>query len=214
MTHIVPLDDRGSFAWIAHPDEGMQRASSAVVTASGILVVDPVDFDGLDVALGRLGLVAGVVQLLDRHSRDVAPVAARHAAPVLVPRALGGEGERLAIDGVHELTVLAMRGWHEAALWLPDRGLLICTEAVGTAEYYLARDGDALGIHPLLRLRPPAGALAGIEPSVIAVGHGAPIVQGAAAALAVALRRSRRDLPRAWGRVLGRRLHRRRNQVG
>ena len=66
MTRIFTLDDAGSFAWIAHPDESMQRASSAVVTSIGTLVIDPVDFGGLDNTLSRLGPVAGIVQLLDR----------------------------------------------------------------------------------------------------------------------------------------------------
>ena len=41
LTRTYPLDDAGSSAWIAHPHERMLRASSAVVTANGILVVDP-----------------------------------------------------------------------------------------------------------------------------------------------------------------------------
>lgn len=201
MTRTYPLDDAGSFAWIAHPHERMQRASSAVVTAKGTLVVDPVDFDGLDDALSRLGPVAGVVQLLDRHNRDVAAIAARLSVRVLVPGALAGRGEPLAIAGVQERAVRAMPGWNEAALWLPERRLLVCAEAVGTAPYYRARERDVLGVHPFLRLRPPTGALSGIQPSTIAVGHGAPVDTDAALALAVALRRSRRDLPRAWLRA-------------
>ena len=198
MTRIFTLDDAGSFAWIAHPDESMQRASSAVVTSIGTLVIDPVDFGGLDDALSRLSPVAGIVQLLDRHNRDVAAVAARLSVPVLVPGPLAGRGEPLAISGVQERVVLAKPGWNEAALWFPERRLLVCAEAIGTAPYYLARDTDVLGVHPFLRVRPPIRALSGIAPSVIAVGHGPPVVDDAASALVAALRRSRRDLPRAW----------------
>jgi hypothetical protein len=198
MARIYQLDDTGSFAWIAHPDESMQRCSSAVVTSAGTLVIDPVDFGGLDDALSRLGPVAGIVQLLDRHNRDVAAIAARLSVPVLVPGALAGRGEPLAITGVQERVVPAMPGWHEAALWLPERRLLVCAEAIGTAPYYRARDTDALGVHPFLRMRPPTRALSGIAPSVIVVGHGPPVVADAATALVAALRRSRRDLPRAW----------------
>jgi hypothetical protein len=198
MMRVFPVDDAGSFAWIAHPDERMQRASSAVVTSIGTLVIDPVDCGSLDDALSRLGPVAGVVQLLDRHNRDVAAVAARLSVPVLVPGALAGRGEPLAIPGVQERVVLAMPGWKEAALWFPERGLLVCAEAIGTAPYYRARDTDVLGVHPFLRMRPPMGALSGVAPSVIVVGHGPPVVDDAASALVAALRQSRRDLPRAW----------------
>ncbi len=211
MTRILPLDEVGSFAWIAHPDESMQRASSAIVTASGTLVVDPIDFDGLDAALSRIGVVAGVVQLLDRHNRDVAAISARLSVPVLVPGALAGRGEPLVVPGVQERMVLAMPGWNEAALWIPERRMLICAEAIGTAPYYQARDTDVLGVHPFLRLRPPTGALSGIAPSVIVVGHGPPVVDDAAWALAAALRQSRRDLPRAWLRGARRIIHRKRH---
>lgn len=37
----LPLDEAGSFAWIADPDERMLRASSAIVTSAGTLVIDP-----------------------------------------------------------------------------------------------------------------------------------------------------------------------------
>lgn len=198
MTRIFPLDEAGSFAWIADPDERMLRASSAIVTSAGTLVIDPVDCGGLDDALSRLGPVAGIVQLLDRHNRDVVAVAARLSVPVLVPGALAGRGEPLALTGVEERVVLAMPGWSEAALWFPERRLLVCAEAIGTAPCYRARDTDALGVHPLLRVRPPTGALSGVAPSVVAVGHGPPVVHDAARALATALRQSRRDLPRAW----------------
>ncbi len=43
MTGIFPLDEAGSFAWIADPDERRLRASSAIVTSAGTLVIDPVD---------------------------------------------------------------------------------------------------------------------------------------------------------------------------
>ncbi len=84
----LPLDEAGSFAWIADPDERMLRASSAIVTSAGTLVIDPVDCGGLDDALSRLGPVAGIVQLPDRHNRDVVAVAARLSVPVLPPTVL------------------------------------------------------------------------------------------------------------------------------
>jgi hypothetical protein len=133
---------------------------------------------------------------------------------VLVPGALAGRGEPLAIPGVQERVVPAMPGWKEAALWFPERRLLVCAEAIGTAPYYRARDTDVLGVHPFLRMRPPTRALSGVAPSVIVVGHGPPVLDDAASALVTALRQSRRDLPRAWLRAARRIVRRKRQESG
>lgn len=193
------LDDRGSFAWLAHPEEQMARASCAIVVDGGCFVVDPVDAPGLDAALAPLGPPLGVVTLLDRHQRDAAAVASRLGCRRVLPRALDGEGVRL--DGVEERTVTSGRGWKEALLWLPERRLLVCAEAVGTGPFFLAREGDRLGVHPLSRVLRIGGAFAGLRPDVLAVGHGPPLTENAAEALEQALSRKVRDLPRAWGRA-------------
>jgi hypothetical protein len=193
------LDDRGSFAWIAHPQEGTLRASSAVAVPGGCLVVDPVDAPGLDEAIERLGRPVGIATLLDRHQRDAAAVAARLDVPRITPRVLGGPG--VTIEGVEERTVVARRGWREALLWVPDRRLLVCPETIGTGPFFLAREGDRLGVHPLARLIRVRPAFAGLEPERIAVGHGAPLLAGAAEALETALAHPLRDLPRAWVRA-------------
>jgi hypothetical protein len=178
----------------------MTRASLALVTEAGCLVIDPVDVPGLDEALSRAGPVVGVVTLLDRHQRDAGAVAARHGAARLLPSALGGQGVRIA--GVQERTVIDRRGWHEALLWLPDRRLLVCVETLATADFFLARSGDRLGMHPLARLRPPRRAFQDIEPLTIAVGHGPPLREGASAALDRTLRGARRALPFHVARML------------
>jgi len=195
-----PLDDRGSFAWIADPTEAIQRSSAAVALAGGYIVVDPVHADGLETALGPLGTPLGVVTLLDRHRRDAALVADRLGAPRLLPQALGGDGIRLA--GVEERAVLTRRYWKEALLWLPDRKLLVCAETLGTSPFYLARDGDRLGVHLLSRLLRVRRAFGGLEPVAIAVGHGPPVVEGASEALAAALAHPVRELPRALVRSI------------
>jgi len=199
---VTPIDERGSFTWIAHPDEWMARASSAIVTPDGVIVVDPVDMPDLDGRLEELGPIAGIVQLLDRHGRDCRAVARRLGTRLLVPTPLTGRGEPVSITGVEEIPIPAVPGWREAALWLPGPRLLVCAEAVGTVDYYRARDGDALGVHPLLRLRPPRSAFAGVDPVTIACGHGPPLLDGAGEALRRALARSRRDLPALLGRTL------------
>ena len=190
-----PLDDRGSFAWIAAPNELMQRASCAVVTDAGTLVIDPVDHPDVDAHLDGLPPVVRVLRLLNRHNRDGQAVAARHGVGVVGPSSLRG------LVGVAPIAIPAMPGWAETALWFQATGLLVCMEAVGTASYYLAHHDDVLGVHPLLRLRPPRAALGRLTPTTIAVGHGPPVANSADQGLAQALSGSRRGLPNAWLRA-------------
>jgi len=197
---VFPLDDRGSFAWMLGPADPASRASAALVLEEGTVLIDPVDSDDLGERLAPLPAVAGVVTLLDRHQRDAAALAERLGVPRMIPRALGGPGLNLA--GVEERPVIESNRWREALLWLPDRGLLVCAETLGTAAFDLARSGDRLGMHPLARLRPPRAAFDGITPSVIVVGHGPPLRDGAAAALERVLRMGRREFPLNWIRLL------------
>jgi hypothetical protein len=195
MTRIVcqSLDARGSFAWQPGPSDPKQRSSTAIVTDAGTALVDPVDGEGLDAALAPLPPVCGIVSLLDRHQRDAALLAERLGVPRMIPRALGGPG--VTLPGVEERTVVTRRYWREALLWLADRRLLVCAETLGTASFDLARARDPIGLHPLSRLSPPRRVFAGIEPEVIAVGHGEPLTDGAADALRDALRTARVGLP-------------------
>ena len=197
---VHPLDDRGSVAWLLGATDPALRASSAIVVDAGTLVVDPVDGDGLDALLSGLPSVIGVVTLLDRHQRDAAAVAERLGAPRLTPIALGGSG--VAVDGVEERSVFERRSWREALLWLPDRRLLACAETLGTAGFDLARRGDLLGMHPFARLQPPRAAFAGLDPLVIAVGHGPPLDHDASKSMRDVLRRARRQLPQSWLRMV------------
>jgi hypothetical protein len=194
------LDARGSVAWLLGAGDPAQRASSAIVADAGTLVVDPVDGDGLDALLSGLPPVIGVVTLLDRHQRDAAVIAERLGAPRLTPIALGGSG--VAVDGVEERSVFERRSWREALLWLPDRRLLLCAETLGTAGFLLARSGDPLGMHPFARLRPPRAAFAGLDPEVIAVGHGPPLDHDASESMRNVLHGARRQLPQSWLRML------------
>jgi hypothetical protein len=195
----IPLDDRGSFAWLTGAGDPMSRSACAIAVGGGCLIVDPVDVPGLDAALAPLRPVLGVVTLLDRHQRDAAAIAARLGVPRLLPAALGGDG--LAVEGVEERTVIDRPGWHEALLWLPDRRLLVCAETLGTTGAFLARPRDRLGMHPLVRAFPPRRAFDGLDPAVIAVGHGAPLRKGAGEALRGTLRSARLRLPRHWLRL-------------
>jgi hypothetical protein len=193
---VVSIDACDALVWIADR-RAPRRASTAIRLADGCLLVDPVDAPGLDDVLRPLGPVTGVCMLLDRHRRDCRKLAERHGCPLLVPSTLAGSGEPLVIPGIQERAILAVPGWNESCLWLPARRLLVCAEVVGTAPWYLAGD-EPLGVQPLLRIRPPRGALGGLDPLAIAVGHGAPVLVDASQALERAIATARRNLPAAW----------------
>jgi hypothetical protein len=190
------LDEQGSVAWIADPGERMQRASVALAIDRGCLLFDPVDSEALDEALAGIGKVLGVCSLLDRHGRDAAVLAARHGAPRLTTSELG---RSTAYAELETREVYRARSWHETAVWLKERRLLIVPESLGTIPFFLAHPGDRLGMHPLARIRPPRAALAGLEADTIAVGHGGPVIGGAAAELRAVLIGARTDLPSALG---------------
>jgi hypothetical protein len=170
-------------------DEAMLRSSHALAAGGDVWLVDPVDDpDALRAAAG-LGRPAGVVQLLDRHGRDGAAIAARLGVPHhRVPGALPGSPFQV-------LRVLDLPGWHERALWWPEPRALVVPEAVGTGPAYTLRAAPA-GMHFLLRPWPP-GALRGFVPEHLLPGHGPPL-HGAQAAdgLRAAYARARRDLLR------------------
>jgi hypothetical protein len=174
------------FSWA--PDEQLRRTSHALATPTGVWLVDPVDVPGALERAAALGEPAGVLQLLDRHRRDCAAIAARLGVPHLrLPAAVPGSPFEV-------VPVLALPGWHEIALWWPERAVLVIAEAIGTTPFFTLRRAPA-GVHPLLRLRPP-GSLRGHEPEHLLVGHGRGLHGPAATeALAGAYARARRDLP-------------------
>jgi hypothetical protein len=176
------------FTWVQ--DEAMERASHAIVADGRVWVVDPVDSPGVVERAQGLGEIAAVVQLLDRHNRDCEAIAARLGVPHLrVPDALP--------DAPFDVVpVLALKRWREAALWWPERELLVVAEAIGTADVFTAGGHGAVGMHPILRPRPPK-ALRGYRPEHLLCGHGPP-VHGAAARDGVewAYAHARSDIPR------------------
>jgi hypothetical protein len=182
----------------------MQRASHAVRLGDErrLWIVDPVDVAGLDQRIGELAgsdPVAGVLQLLDRHNRDCAPLAQR----------LGAELHRLPFGGIpgsglEPVKVVDNRFWKEVAIHSPADRALIVAEAVGTAPYFRA-GSELVGIHPMLRLTPPR-RLADFEPEHLLTGHGTGMHgSGTAAALRDALDGSRRRIPAAVVSVIKRR---------
>lgn len=180
------------FSWF--PDEALRRTSHALDTGEGVWLVDPVDVPEVLDRAAALGSPAGVLQLLDRHNRDCAAIAARLGVPHLrLPATV--PGSPFAV-----VPVIDVPRWHEIALWWPERRVLVVAELIGTSSVYALGGGPA-GVHPMLRLAAP-GALRGYEPEHLLVGHGRGVHGPAAAeALAAAYAGARRDLPRLLGRL-------------
>ena len=178
----------GGFGWT---EPGfLARTSHALEVEGAVLVFDPVDMPGLDERIRALGEPEAVVQLLDRHERDSAAVAARLGVRHLRMK-LGGSAARGRL-----VQIAWNRFWREVAFWEPERRVLVVADALGTVGYFAA-PGEPIGVHPFLRLRPPR-ALGELEPEHILCGHGAGVHGPAAApALREALATSRRRLPRA-----------------
>ena len=176
------------FSWF--PGEAMTRTGHALDAGpDGVWLLDPVDDPEAMARAAALGPPAGVIQLLDRHARDCAAIAARLGVPHLeVPASVPG-------SPFHMIRVLDVPRWREVALWWPERRVLAVAEVIGTAAVFRLGEAPA-GMHPLVRALPP-GALRGYQPEHLLVGHGRG-VHGAVAAVALedAYARSRRDLPR------------------
>jgi hypothetical protein len=182
------------FGWIAAEPGLLQRASHALAADGRVWLVDPVDGPGVEERVRALGEPAGVLQLVDRHPRDCAALADR----------LGVPHHRLPLHGVpgspfQVRKLLDVPGWREAALWWEAEGVLVCTEALGTAPYFRAPE-EALGVHPFLRLYQPRALrdmAKRLAPGRVLVGHGEGIHgDRAAPALAQAVHGARRATPR------------------
>ena len=179
---MITYDEFGcGFSWL--PDEAMTRTSHALDGGDGVWLVDPVDVPEAIERAVALGRPAGVLQLLDRHNRDCAQVAARLGVPHLrLPAAIPG-------SPLTVVPVLNVPGWREIALWWPERRVLVVAELIGTTAIH-ALGGSPAGVHPVLRLHPP-GALRGYEPEHLLVGHGRGVHGPAAAAALSAPTRAR-----------------------
>ncbi len=158
-------DDRGphGFSWVV--DEPATRTSHALASDGRVWLVDPVRFEPALARVRALGEPAAVVQLLDRHNRDCATVANELRVPhVVVPDAV-------ADSPFEAVPVKRTKRWRETALWWPAEGTLLVAEAIGTNRFF-APPGHHAGVHLLLRLAPPRGALRTFEPEHLLVGHG------------------------------------------
>jgi hypothetical protein len=187
-------DDFGAdgFGWIV--DEAMERTSHALAADRKVWLVDAVDWpEGVERAL-TLGEPAGVIQLLDRHNRDCATVAARLGVPHLVVP------DEVTESPFTLVPVVRRKRWRESALWWRETRTLVVADALGTNRFYTAGKAP-IAVHLLLRLTPPR-VLAAYEPARILVGHGEACAgPDATSALRHALDDSRRGLPGALVRL-------------
>jgi hypothetical protein len=166
---------------------GMRRAAHALRADGRVWLIDPFEDEVALSAATELGTPAGVIQLLDRHNRDCGAIAQRLEVPLLrLPAELG--------DSPFEvIPVISRPWWREVALWWEAERALIVAEAVGTVPAFTL--GRRVGVHPMLRLRPPRGPLTARSPERLLVGHGAALESGADAAIRDALSGSLADIP-------------------
>jgi hypothetical protein len=178
------------FGWIPPEKPRLRIASHALLAGGRVWLVDPAEAN-VDERIRALGEPAGVIQLLDRHKRACASFAAR----------LGVPHHRVPFDRIPEapfepIPVACSRWWKEVALWWPERRVLVCGDALGTVPHYFALKPERLGVHPLLRLRPPR-RLQHYDAEHVLCGHGEGVHENAAAAVREAVETARRRLPRA-----------------
>ena len=181
-------DDLGpdGFGWMV--EEAATRTSHALAADGKVWLVDALDWpDAVDRAL-ELGEPAGVIQLLDRHNRDCASLAARLGIPhVVAPGQVPGTPFAF-------VDVVQRKHWRESALWWAGTRTLVVAEVLGTNRFFTGGTAP-IGVHVVMRLTPPK-ALAAFEPERVLVGHGEGIVgPDATDGLREALRTSRRGLP-------------------
>ena len=120
---------------------------------AAVWLVDPVRFEPAIARARELGEMTAVLQLLDRHNRDCDGVAAELGVPHR------RRARRRSRSPFETIPLKRTKRWRETALWWPAQRTLVVAEAIGTNRFFAA-DGDAAGVHLLLRLSPPRDALA------------------------------------------------------
>jgi hypothetical protein len=166
---------------------GMRRAAHALRADGRLWLIDPFEDQVAMSAATELGTPAAVIQLLDRHNRDCGPIAQRLEVPLLRVPAEVSDSPFTVIP------VISRPWWREVALWWEAERALIVAEALGTAPAFTL--GRRVGLHPMLRLRPPRGPLTARSPERLLVGHGTALESGAAAAIGDALSGALADIP-------------------
>lgn len=199
----------GGVGWMAHPNEIMQRTSHALATDDGVLIVDPVDADGIDDLIAELGNPAGVVILSGFHKRDAEKFAHRYDVPIYLPDQMERIGsdfdaatERVSLGdslggydliNVYDGRVLG-ENWYECALY--DGTTLQIGCSIGSAPFQRVKN-ERLGMALIRRHDPTRENLEHVEPDRVLSGHGAGVHEHAAEALARALENARSRYLRA-----------------
>ncbi|HXD66505.1 MAG TPA: hypothetical protein VNV17_17920 [Solirubrobacteraceae bacterium] len=165
----------------------MRRAAHALRADGRVWLVDPFEDPVALSAASELGTPAGVIQLLDRHNRDCGAIAQRLEVPLLRLPAQVDDSPFTV------LPVITRPWWREVALWWEAERALVIAEALGTVPAFTL--GRRVGLHPMLRLRPPRGPLTARSPERLFVGHGAAVQTDAAAAIDDALSGAFSDIP-------------------
>ena len=190
MDISVTYERDWGLGWIAAEPAFMQRASHALAHEGRVWLVDPVDGEGLEDRLARLGEVRGVLQLLDVTRATAPRWPAATACRCCRPRstAFPGPPSRRSPWWAAGAGARRPSGW-------PARRALVVAEALGTAPYFPARGREPQHRMHAQRLAPRA--LAGFGPEHLLVGHGPPL-HGPDVAERVrrAIARSRREIPR------------------
>ena len=185
LKQIVPFEH--GVSWVV--DELMQRASHALLVDGKVWLIDPVDAPEALEAARQLGEIGGVIPLLDRHPRDCQALATHSNVPLhRLPDELPGTPFQV-------LPVVSGKFWKERALWWPDTSTLVVAELLGNNPSFGATPEHPLGVHAFMRTaRPKVGDH--LPVSHLLLGHGAPVHDGAAEAIAHAYERRLRDLPK------------------
>lgn len=184
--------------WLSPEPRYMRRASHAVGAGDGVWLIDPVDEPGMVDAALAMGPPVGVLQLLDRHGRDCAAVAARLGVPHHEVPASAPAGAPFRV-----IPVVGRSRWREVAVLFEDRRALVVADALGTAPYFRA-PGERLGPHPLLRLFGPPRVLTGLGAAHLLCGHGEGLHgDGVAGEIDGAIASARRRVP-GWALSLPR----------
>ncbi len=187
----VTFCDELDFAvgWIHPQPDWMERAGHAVRAGGRVWVIDPIDGDGVEERIRALGEPAGVLRLLDRHPRDCETFAERLGVPLRCEPFEGVEDAPFEV-----VPILRTRFWREVALWFPAERTLVCADVLANAPGYRA-PGETVGVHPLLRIRPPR-VLARFDARNLLMGHGPGVHDGQAQpAIDAALDNAWRQVP-------------------
>lgn len=202
----------GGYGWLADPKDLSERSSHVIVGNSGHWLIDPLDGPGVRDLLPDASDITGIVLTLDRHQRDCAMFAREFDVAVAIAGPLRGveadlpcrteSTDRFRADtGWSVRPVIDRPGWHEIALVSADGKTMWISEIVGNAPYFCAPQ-EQLGVHPLVRLRPPREIFADEEPDRVIVGHGRGVMEHGAAALHDAMEHGRRRAPQAYFNAL------------